>query len=1016
MVTGARRAILGVAGVAVLALAAPASAAELLSARMASTGSVFRVCSDEPLASGAGVARRAVTAPAMGWVTARLDGGRGDWDVSIFDAASGYLVAGSAGFRADEVASGIVTAGQRLTVQACRLSGGDSRAQLDVDFSAIDTTRQPEQLSLVRVSTPNRDRKEQLNALGLDLTEHGGPGYVEVVLHGEDDARRLRRNKFVFSSEVRDLAARTVADRRAEAAYASRVRASALPSRRDTYRRLNDYGEDMKRLVRENPNLVKPITLPFRTWTGMAVEGIEISTNVNQNDGKPVFLNMGAHHAREWPSSEHAMEWAFELVNGFRNGDARVRRLVGQTRTIVIPLVNPEGFNTSREAGQAAGAGNGRGGPVEEPNLVIPYEYQRKNCRVVNPDGDDPAEGNCQQQPATGVQQFGVDPNRNYGGLWGGPGATPPGGTPPGDYAQAYRGPGPFSEPETRNIRALVSSRHVVTLITNHTFSNLVLRPPGLASQGFAPDEALLRELGDAMADENGYVNQYSWQLYDTSGTTEDWTYFATGGLGYTFEIGPNNFHPPFQEVVNEYEGNTDAADAGGRDGKGNREAYFKAQESTANPTRHAVLAGASQPGSVLRLSKSFKTLTSPVLNEEGEEGEPIAFDDNLNVTMEPTASTFEWHINQSTRPISAPRGRDRTGDPSPPIERELQPPPPGACPGYFLEPDTRTPNCWTDQAFDIQPNGGGVDNGFAKVDVTWPTEASDYDLEIYRDSNGDGSSMNEGRPVASSALGQTDFETTRLGPDPTPGKYVARVINFAGGEPYSFAVTFEPPEPFKPGTTESWRLTCETFSGTVMTSQDVTIGRGQRQDPGLRSCVEAFRRAFASGRGCDRPTGRVFRKGLDRARLGRDRLDHLRRYRIGLRGRRNLDKFCLSDRRAVRIGYPTARLLQRNLGRRGRRSAFTSRKAVMVLTSSRRFRVRRVRVGMRPALMRARIGRRIRPIRIGANRWYARRGSRATLLFKVRAGRVREVGHASRQLANTRRKTARLLRSFPLR
>ena len=57
------------------------------------------------------------------------------------------------------------------------------------------------------------------------------------------------------------------------------------------------------------------------------------------------------------------------------------------------------------------------------------------------------------------------------------------------------------------------------------------------------------------MAGENGYNSQLGYQLYDTTGTTEDWTYSATGGLGFTFEIGPNNFHPPFADTVAEYEG-----------------------------------------------------------------------------------------------------------------------------------------------------------------------------------------------------------------------------------------------------------------------------------------------------------------------------------------------------------------------------------------------------------------------------------------------------------------------------
>ena len=40
------------------------------------------------------------------------------------------------------------------------------------------------------------------------------------------------------------------------------------------------------------------------------------------------------------------------------------------------------------------------------------------------------------------------------------------------------------------------------------------------------------------MAAENGYTSQKGYELYDTTGTTEDWSYSATGGFGFTFEIG----------------------------------------------------------------------------------------------------------------------------------------------------------------------------------------------------------------------------------------------------------------------------------------------------------------------------------------------------------------------------------------------------------------------------------------------------------------------------------------------
>ena len=265
-----------------------------------------------------------------------------------------------------------------------------------------------------------------------------------------------------------------------------------------------------------------------------------------------------------------------------------MRDLVSKTRTIVVPVVNVDGFNASREAGElfqhAAGHDTDYDGDgeISDPEFILagstsPNEYRRKNCRLFG----DPPLGNCNAGVDTGLVGHGVDPNRNYGAFWGGAGSS---GLAP---TQTYRGPAPFSEPETQNVRELISARQVTTLITNHTFSNLVLRPPGIAAQGQTVDEPIYKALGDSMAAENGYASQFGYQLYDTDGTTEDWSYNATGGLGFTFEIGDLGFHPPFAETVAEWNGTTDDATGGG-----NREAYFKAQQNTADTSKHSVLAG----------------------------------------------------------------------------------------------------------------------------------------------------------------------------------------------------------------------------------------------------------------------------------------------------------------------------------------------------------------------------------------------------------------------------------------
>ena len=84
----------------------------------------------------------------------------------------------------------------------------------------------------------------------------------------------------------------------------------------------------------------------------------------------------------------------------------------------------------------------------------------------------------------------------------------------------------------------------------------------------------------------------------------------------------------------------------------------------------------------------------------------------------------------------------------------------------------------------------------------------------------------------------------------------------------------------------------------------------------------------------------------------------------------------------------------------------------MLVLTNSPRYRTSGVGVGTRAAALRRRL-RTGSAIRIGSNRWYMRRGPKSTRVFKVRGGRVREVGVASRTLTRGRRATRRLLGSF---
>ena len=48
---------------------------------------------------------------------------------------------------------------------------------------------------------------------------------------------------------------------------------------------------------------------------------------------------------------------------------------------------------------------------------------------------------------------------------------------------------------------------------------------------------------------ETDYISQFGYQLYDTTGTTDDYLYDALGAFSYTPEIGKPEFHPAYSRV-----------------------------------------------------------------------------------------------------------------------------------------------------------------------------------------------------------------------------------------------------------------------------------------------------------------------------------------------------------------------------------------------------------------------------------------------------------------------------------
>jgi hypothetical protein len=410
------------------------------------------------------------------------------------------------------------------------------------------------------------------------------------------------------------------------------------PGERTDYRRWPDYVTDLQKLATDHPTRSRMLKFPEPTLEGRDVFGIEIADDIAkaQVDGRPTFWVDGAHHAREWPSCEYTMMFAFDLLQSFGK-DPRVTAVLQKIRVVVVPVVNVDGFVHSREAYPVYGPGTHNNLAFEAAGLESGW---RKNKRSLS----DALYALGGTSSRLNADAHGTDPNRNYPFFWGGEGG---GGDP---TSQTYGGAEPFSEPEARNIAGGMKARQVTAYLTNHTSGQLCMRPWGYTTEP-SPDDAFQDDLGEQMCEKHlGYRNQIGLSLYPTAGTSRDWSYGALRTIVYTFEHN-QAFHPPYAaEIPSTY--------------ALNRPAWLMLAEAAADPRNHGVITGrvvrrggAPAGGVEVKLTKSFKT---PVAAEvlEGKDG-------SVPETITTVARTrpdgrFEVHANPSTRPTTIQDGRPR--------------------------------------------------------------------------------------------------------------------------------------------------------------------------------------------------------------------------------------------------------------------------------------------------------------------------------------------------------------------
>lgn len=259
--------------------------------------------------------------------------------------------------------------------------------------------------------------------------------------------------------------------------------------------------EELRQLAEARPDIAELKEIG-RSIEGRPILALRIG---DRRGGVPKVLFMGCHHAREWIAVEVPFLLAKELVE--LADESPITSWLSGGEVWVTPMVNPDGHEHSRA--------NER--------------LWRKNRRQ-NQDGS-----------------FGVDPNRNYGYMWGTLNISTSSHVP---SDETYVGPRAFSEPETQAVRDLVACERFAGVITYHSYSQLILYPWGYTDTAVSdvPDRELMSGLAAEMQvlirEVHGvvYTPQQSSELYPTAGDTTDWTYGIYGIPSFTIELRPRTF------------------------------------------------------------------------------------------------------------------------------------------------------------------------------------------------------------------------------------------------------------------------------------------------------------------------------------------------------------------------------------------------------------------------------------------------------------------------------------------
>lgn len=386
---------------------------------------------------------------------------------------------------------------------------------------------------VVRVAPGTPQRLAAVTSLADDVWScRGGVSLIDVMV-SPDKVDVLRRMGLTPEVVVPDVQALLDAEwseiqqaaRDAQAGVAPVVRMGVQdPAFYTSYKQLSEIVGYLNTLSAAHPTMasteVVGTSLEGRNITAIRVTAPDQPGNAR--DDRPVIIWHAGQHAREWVSPPVMVYLADMLLNSYAT-DPRVQTLLDSVDMRIIPVFNPDGY-VYTWTDQRLWRKNRRGG-------------------------------------------YGVDLNRNWAYEWGGAGSS--GST----SSETYRGPAPFSEPESAAVRdyALAFGSRLAAAMDYHSYSQLILWPFGYASGAVTPEpdrtfyDTLSTQMSNDIFSVHGafYDPIQSWELYPAAGVAEDWYYGTLGAWSLTIELrdtGAFGFQLPANQILATCEENFEGA------------------------------------------------------------------------------------------------------------------------------------------------------------------------------------------------------------------------------------------------------------------------------------------------------------------------------------------------------------------------------------------------------------------------------------------------------------------------